>query len=225
MTSAASPGDCLEVYRKASRQAESILCITLSSRLSAICEVARNAARQFGEEFPTHSIQVLDSQTAAAAEGFITLAAARAAEEGKDLSGVAAAAMDVRERVRLVAFMDTVRHIYRSGRIPKLAAIAGSMLNIRPVFTFSSGTPRFVGAVRNRQRGEERLLEVMKKQVGPRPIHVAVMHVYSRDRAELLKARISAAFNCVELWVTEFSPLMAYACGTGTLGVAFYPGE
>jgi hypothetical protein len=40
----------------------------------------------------------------------------------------------------------------------------------------------------------------------------------------MLKERISSQFDCVELWVTEFSPLMGYACGTGTLGVAFFPG-
>jgi len=54
-------------------------------------------------------------------------------------------------------------------------------------------------------------------------VHVAVMHVYAEDQAEILKERVSSEFNCAELWVTEFSPLMGYACGAGTLGLAFYP--
>ncbi len=53
-------------------------------------------------------------------------------------------------------------------------------------------------------------------------IPVAVMHAYALDEAEKLKQRISSEFNCAELWLTEFSPLMGYACGTGTLGLAFY---
>jgi len=49
-----------------------------------------------------------------------------------------------------------------------------------------------------------------------------VIHVYAPDEAEKLKEQVSAEFNCAELWITEFSPVMGYACGTGTLGLAFY---
>ncbi|HEY41086.1 MAG TPA: DegV family protein [Dehalococcoidia bacterium] len=222
-TSAASPADCLEVYRKASQKSDSILCVTLSSKLSVVYDVALNAAEQASVEFPEVSIEVLDSRTAAAAEGFIALTAARAAGEGKDLAGVLKAAEEMRDKVDLVAYMDTIRHVYRSGRIPKVAAVAGSMLNIKPVFTFASGTPHFIGAVRNRERGLERLLERMKEVVETRLVHVAVMHVYAEEQAEILKEMVSSEFNCAELWVTEFSPLMGYTCGAGTLGLAFYP--
>jgi DegV family protein with EDD domain len=222
-TSAASPADCLEVYREASQRSDNILCVTLSAKLSIMYDVALNAAEQASIELPEITIEVLDSRTAAAAEGFIALAAARAAGEGKDLAGVLRTAREIRDKVDLVAYMDTIRHIYRSGRIPKVAAVAGSMLNIKPVFTFASGTPHFISAVRNRERGLERLLEKMKEAVGDNPVHVAVMHVYADDQVEILKERVSSEFNCAELWVTEFSPLMGYACGAGTLGLAFYP--
>ena len=222
-TSAASPADCLEVYREASQHSDNILCITLSAKLSVIHDVALNAAEQASIELPEITIEVLDSRTAAAAEGFIALAAARAAGEGKDLAGVLRAAKEMRDKVDLVAYMDTIRHVYRSGRIPKVAAVAGSMLNIKPVFTFASGRPHFISAVRNRERGLEQLLEKMKEATGDKPVHVAVMHVYAEDQAEILKERVLSEFNCTELWVTEFSPLMGYACGAGTLGLAFYP--
>ena len=139
------------------------------------------------------------------------------------MAGVLSAAEEMRDQVDLVAYMDTIRHIYRSERIAKVAAVAGSMLNIKPVFTFASGTPHFISAVRNRERGLARLLEKMKETAGDKPVHVAVMHVYAEDQAEILKERVLSEFNCAELWVTEFSPLMGYACGAGTLGLAFYP--
>ncbi|MBA7705876.1 hypothetical protein ES703_114717 [subsurface metagenome] len=62
----------------------------------------------------------------------------------------------------------------------------------------------------------------MREKVGPSPVHVAVFHAYAPDEAERLKERVSAEFNCVELWLSEFSPVMGYACGTGTIGLAFY---
>jgi len=224
-TSSASPGDCLEAYNQAGQHADSILCITLSAKLSVICDVCQSTAEQVKADLLGVTIKVLDSRTAAAAEGFVTLAAARAAAEGKDLDDVLRAAEEMRDKVDLVAYIDTIRYAYRSGRIPKVAAVAGSMLRIKPLFTFSSGKPNFIGAVRNRERGMERLLERMKGKVGNSPVNVAVMHVYAHEQAEMLKERVSAEFNCTELWVTEFSPLMGYTCGTGTLGLAFYPDE
>ncbi len=222
-TSAISPGECLEVYRQASKQARDILCITLSSELSAVYNVAQGAKEQAKTELPQTTIEVLDSRTVAAAEGLVVLAAARAAAEGKSLPEVIKVAEEVINKVSLVAIVDTIRYVYRTGRIPKIAARVGSMLNIRPLFTVSSGVPHFVGAVRNKERGIERLLNMMRDKVGTKKVRAAVMHAYALDEAEKLKKRVSSEFDCVEIWVCEFSPIMGYSAGTGTLGIAFYP--
>ena len=221
-TSAPSPMDCLEAYREVSKRVKNILCVTVSSRLSMVYQSTRIAAEQARDELPGVTIEVLDSQTATAAEGFIALAAARVAAEGKGLAEVIKAAGAMRDRINLVALMDTVRYVYRTGRIPKAAAQVGSMLNIKPIFTISSGVPHFMNAVRNKERGIKRMLKIMRGKVGLNPVHVAVMHAYAPDEAERLKERVSSEFNCAELFVTEFSPVMGYACGTGTLGLAFY---
>jgi DegV family protein with EDD domain len=112
--------------------------------------------------------------------------------------------------------------VYRTGRVPKIASQIGSMLNVRPMLTSSGGLIRFKGAVRNREQGKSRLLEVLKDKVGRSPVHVAVMHAFAPEEAEKLKERVSSEFNCSELFITEFSPVMGYATGTGTLGLAFY---
>ena len=220
-TSAASPGDCLNAYRNASKQAKNIVCITVSNKLSAVYTVALEAKELAKTELPQVSIEVLDSHTATPAEGFVALAAARAAAEGKDLAEVVSASKEMIDRVSCVVFLDTIRHVYRSGRIPKIASQVGSILNIRPILTVS-GAVHFVSAVRNRKHGTERILQMMRDKVGQSPVHVAVMHAYAPDEAEKLKERVLAEFNCAELWLTEFSPIMGYACGTGTVGLAFY---
>lgn len=221
-TSAVSPGECLALYREASAQAKDIFCITLSSKLSAVYNVADGAKEQAKSELPETSIEVFDSRTVAAAEGFIVLAAARAAAGGKSLAEVLTIAEDMRERVSLVAILDTVRYVYRTGRIPKIAARVGSMLNIKPMFTISQGVPHFIGAVRNKERGIDRLLKIMRDKVGKKRVRVGVMHAYAVHEAERLKERVLAEFNCTEPWLCEFSPIMGYSAGTGTLGLAFY---
>jgi len=221
-TAGASPGIFLEAYREASKQAKNILCITLSAKLSGAKDAAQQAREDIKEELPQTTIEVLDSQTVTAAEGFVALAAARAAEEGKSLAEVVKAAEEMVGKVTFLAFLDTVRHIYRTGRIPRIAALAGSVLNIRPVLTVSSGMVRFIGAARSREGGIKRMLKIMRDRVGQSPVHVAVMHAYALDEAQKIKERVAAEFNCAELWITGFSPVMGYATGTGTLGIAFY---
>jgi len=221
-TSPASPGHYLEAYHQASDRARSILCVTLSSKLSTGYDMARLAKEQAKTELPATSIEVLDSQNVTAAEGFVVLVAARAAAEGKDLAEVIKVAEEVRDKVTFIALLDTIRHVYRTGRIPKVAARVGAMLNIKPILSSSGGLVRFNGIARNRKKGINRLLSIMRGKVGQSPVHVAVMHAYIPNEAEMLKERVAVEFNCVELWVTEFSPVMGYATGTGTLGLAFY---
>jgi len=222
-SSAVAPGQALEAFRTASTQAESVLCITLSSRLSATHDAAADARELAREELPGITIEVLDSLQCTAAQGFIALAAARKAQEGGDLAEVAAVARDMMSRVGFIIFLDTIRHVYRSGRIPKVASQIGSALNVKPILTMSpSGVLSFMGVARSHKSGIERLLKAMRERVGTSAVHVAVTHAYAPEEAEKLRERIAADFCCVELWTSEFSPLMGYACGTGTVGVAFY---
>lgn len=221
----ASPGSFLDAYREASKRAKNILCITVSTGLSGANEAARQAKKQIKAELPRLSIEILDSQTATASQGFIALAAARAAEAGRSLAEVVKAAKEIKGKVTWVVFLDTIKHVYRTGRIPRIASQVGSMLNIKPVLTMSpttSGLIRFIGAALTRERGIKRILKAMKDKVGQSPVHVVVMHAYAPADAEKLKERVASEFNCAELWTSEFSPLMGYACGTGTLGLAFY---
>jgi DegV family protein with EDD domain len=224
-TSPSSPGHYLEAYREAGKRAKEILCITLSSKLSTGYNMARVAGEDAKEELPGVDIEVLDSENVTAAEGFVALAGARAAEEGNGLQEVKAEAERVRDKVQFLAYLETISYVYRTGRIPKVAASIGSMLNIKPVLTSSSGLVRFAGAVRSREGGVDRLIRLMRARVGENKPHVAVMHAYALEEAEKFKERIASEFDCKELWISEFSPVMGYATGTGTLAVAFYTDE
>jgi DegV family protein with EDD domain len=221
-TASASPVDCLNAFRKCSQKAESILCITLSTKLSTLYNAALDARELARTELPQTTIEVMDSYSATPSEGMVVLAAARAAEQGQDLAGVIRAAEEVKGKVSAIVFLETIRHVYRSGRVPKIASQLGSVLHIKPILTVS-GTVHFSGMVRSRKQGIERMLQMMRDKVGQRPIHAAVTHAYALEEAEKLKERVAAEFNCIELWLSEFSPVMGYACGTGTVGVAFYP--
>jgi DegV family protein with EDD domain len=221
-TSPSSPGHFMEAYRKASVRAQSIICITLSSKLSTGLDMARIAMEEAKTELPDVRIHVMDSMSVTSAEGFIALAAARAAEKGEDLEGVIKAAEEVRGKVSFIALLETIKHVYRTGRIPKIASQVGSMLNIKPMLTSTEGAIKFKGIVKNRESGVNKLIEILREAVGNQPAHIAIMHAYTPDEAEDLKKRIEKEFNCAELWIAEFTPVMGYATGTGTLALAYY---
>jgi DegV family protein with EDD domain len=223
-TSSASPEECLQVFRKAAEKAPAILCVSLSVKLSTVYNASLNARELARTELPGITIEVIDSYSATPSEGMVALAAARDAAAGKELAEVIKTAEKVRDKVQALVFLDTIRHVYRSGRIPKIASQIGAALNIKPILTVS-GTVHFAGMARSRKQGIERILEMMRHRVDGKPVHVAVTHAYAPEEAEKLKERVAAEFNCIEIWLSEFSPLMGYACGTGTIGLAFYTEE
>ncbi len=222
-SSPGSVGEYVEAYRAASTYADGILCITISSQLSTLYDMARVAKEEAQKELPQIPIEVLDSNTAACGEGLIVTAAARAAAEGKNLSEVVRIAQKVSEKVSVIGIMETVRHAYRTGRIPKITARMGSMLSIKPVFSISDGVVHIAGLARSKEQAVKRALTMMRKKVGTKLVHVAVAHADVPEEGKSLKERISTEFNCVEVWLTDFSPVMGYVTGAGVLAIAFYP--
>jgi len=225
-TSSSSPGPYLEAYRQASQRAESVLCITLSAKFSGIYNSAHLAKEMAKTELPNVVIEVLDSGTAAAAQGLVVLAAARAADSGQDLDEVMATAKKVMSRVNLFATLDTLQYLVRSGRVPQAAALVNSLLKIKPIFTLNHAEARTVALPRTIPSAIKRMLKIMEqKAVKGQPLHVAVMHADALDKAIVLRNRISAQFDCAELFITEFTPVMGVHTGPGLLGIAFYSGD
>src|SRR5208283_841597 len=97
----------------------------------------------------------------------------------------------------------------------------GSMLNLRPLLSVHDGV-NFIGVARSREKGIDLLLRKTGEKVRSRPIHVAVLHAYALETDEKLQQRVTKECDCREIQNSEFSAIMGYGWGTGTLGLAFY---
>ena len=223
-TSVPSPVDFLEVYRQLRQKAESILCVTLSSRQSKTFDVAVMAKEMAKEAIPNTAIEVMDSRTVAGALGLVVLEAARVASQGADLAQVAEAARSTIPMVRLIAILDTLYYLAKGGRIGKASAWAGSLLNFKPILEYSTSTGRVEALERPRTKAKavKRLLEIMADRVGDSPVHVLVHHAGVPEDGEQLKAQVASRFNCAELYLTEFTPMMGAHTGPGLLALSFY---
>lgn len=225
-TSTSSPDPYLEAYHRASRQTRSTLCLTEPARFSAMFNsalVARDIAKT---TLPNVIIEVLECTTAAAGQGLVALASARAASSGKTLSEVIETASNTMSRMNLFATLDTLHYLVRSGRVPQAAALVNSLLKIKPVFTIEQGDAHTVALPRTTKSAVNYMLKMMgQKAVKGQPLHVAVMHADALDKASALENQIASQFNCAELFIAEFTPVMGVHTGPGLLGAAFYSGD
>ena len=126
-------------------------------------------------------------------------------------------------RVHLFASLDTLNYLVKSGRVPQAAALVNSLLSIKPIFTLNHGGAHTVALPRTTESAMKHMLKLMEpKIVKGQPLHVAVMHADALDKAIALKNRISSRFECNEIFITEFTPVMGVHTGPGLIGVAFY---
>ena len=223
-TSVPSPGDFLEDYRQLSETGQSILCITLSDLQSKTFEAARVAKEMAKKEIPNTAIEVITSRTVAGGLGLIVVEAARVATEGADLAQTIEAARLMMSKVTFIAMLDTLFYLARPGRTGKASAWAASLLNVKPIIEVPTSVGEVVPVARPRTKAKaiKRLLQLMSDRAGDSPVHVIVHHAGVPEEGEKLKAQIASQFNCVELYLTEFTPLMGVHTGPGLLGISFY---
>ena len=206
-TSAPPPARFLEAFVSASSDAEAALCLTVASRFSTSLNSARLAVEEARRTVPGFEIALLDSESAVGGQGLIALEALRAARNGgAGLGEVVSAARQVIDRVRVVAFLDTLYYLWKGGRVPMIAHAGTALLRIKPVFEMTRGEVRTVARPRTGRRAAARLLDLIREGAGDRSVHATVMHADAPDAAEELKCRVAAALPCGELYVSELTP-------------------
>ena len=217
-TAAPSAGDFLRVYASAAQEVSGIVSIHLPTELSATYSVASTSS-QLMDGPP---IRIVDSQSVAMGQGFVVLEAARAAASGAGLDAVVARAEQVAGKVHVYATLETLEYLRRGGRIGGAAALAGTMLRIKPTVYVAGGTVQPFAKPRTMSRAMQLMLDEMAREAGDRALHAAVLHADAPDQAEEFRQRVESDFDCVELYVTEFTPVMGVHAGPGVLGLAFF---
>jgi DegV family protein with EDD domain len=221
-TAAPSPGMFLEAITRAARRADAVLCITVSAQFSAMYDAARQAIEIAKAKAPQSDIRLLDSRNAAMAQGFIALEAARVAAAGGSIGGVAARAEAMTGRVTLLAMLDTLAYLARSGRVPRVAAWTAGMLQLKPIVQFSASGIKLVARTRTRHRALDRMLDLIAADTAGRPTHLAVHHANAPDDADRILLAARQRLPIVESHTTEFTQVMGVHTGPGLVALAWY---
>lgn len=222
-TSPPAPGEYVNVWRQLATESNTLVLVTASGTMTTFSRSTRLAREMATTLLPGVRVEVVDSESAAMGQGFVALAAAQAAAEGRPVEDVLRAAENVRERVQMIVTLDTLEYLARASRIPQIAAFVGGVLAIKPVLLFAHGDVRQLARVRTRRRSIEQILEQLRRRVAPGArLHATVHHTQAEAEAARVRDCIGETFDCAELYLTEFTPVMGAYCGPGLLGVAFY---
>jgi DegV family protein with EDD domain len=213
-TSVPPPVAFADVYDKIAEKTNEILVITVTSRLSGTHQVAVQAVGLMKKRC---RVEVLDSEWAVMAQGFIVVAAARAAQAGGGLDEVLDAARRTMHRVEIRAAFDTLEYLERGGRIGKAQAFLGSLLKVNPIIGLKDGEVYPVGRERSRARAIDRLYDFA---VGFGNIEgLAVEYAADLDEANKLVQRLRSKYPKVPLHVSRTSPAIGTHTGPGLIVV------
>ncbi|HLX89591.1 MAG TPA: DegV family protein [Acidimicrobiales bacterium] len=215
-TAAPAPGAFQEAFLDAAAEgADGVLCVTLSSGVSATYQAARTAAGLVADRI---QVAVVDSLSMTMGLGLLVVAAVDLAQGGAALEAVEAEVVRRRDLTRVFGVIDSLEFLKRGGRIGGAAQLMGSLLSIKPVIEIRNG----VVEVESRQRTRSRSLQYLaSKALDAGPIErLAVANGAASDIDELLGALEKAA-PAHEMLVTELGPVIGAHGGPGTIGLCF----
>ncbi|MBN2469413.1 MAG: DegV family protein [Anaerolineae bacterium] len=214
-TTAACPlGLCREMIAKQARQADHVILISAPAHLSAIYNNFRIAA----EEFAPGRYTLIDSGQLTMGAGFQVLAAAEMARDGHSISEITARLDDIRPRVHVFGALNTLENLYKSGRVGWAAALAGRLLQIKPLVELTEGNVRSRDNVRTFKRAFRRL-EALAHDYAPFE-QLAILHTNNLAGAQQLQAALAELFPMNQMVVVNVNPPLGTHVGAQALGLA-----
>ncbi len=211
-----SPQDFINVYQKLSQEADGIVSIHISNRLSGTCNSALQGKGMIEGGCP---IEVVDSQIITVGLGLICMAAAKMAKAGQGLQEVVEEVKQMVPNIHLLALLDTLKYLQKGGRIGKAKALLGSVLNVKPLITLKEGEVVPAGQVRSRSKGIERLFSFVESASNIDDL--AIAYNTTPDEAHALAERLGSIFTKEAIKVVRLGTTLGVHVGPGGLAVGF----
>ena len=217
-TSQISPAQFEEAFRAAVEAGEDVVAVVLSAKLSGTCQSACIAA----EDFPGR-VFVVDSANATIGERILVERAVELMDAGLEAAAIAAQLEEEKGDIRLVALLDTLEYLMKGGRIGKVTATAGTLLQIKPIITFApDGQLQSVAKVRGRNQVIDKLVAMTADRCGShKRYNLAVANGGAPAEMELVRQKLTAALpNYDHIWDGEIDGTLSVYIGDGVLGAA-----
>ena len=218
-TAAPSPGRFEQAFREAAEAgATSIVCINLSSELSATMQSARTAANGLAADL---DVRVIDSRSLTGGLGTMVLDAAQLAADGASADDIESTVRAMIPRTEIYGALDTLENLKKGGRIGGAKALLGSMLSVKPIIHITDGAVEEAGKQRTRRRALEWLRDQLFNE--PSVEKLSILHGEAPDFEEFLDM-ISSRHPLDTIRVGKIGAVIGTHGGPGVIGICYLRG-
>ncbi|MEI7555561.1 DegV family protein [Candidatus Chlorohelix sp.] len=203
-----------QTFEKLTADGSQVISLHISGDLSGTFNSASLAAQSFAPG----QVTVIDTRWVTAALALPVIKAAELARIGKDAPEIIQVIKDTLPYINLLAVADTLEYLKKGGRIGGLAALAGTILSVKPLFTIRNGKVDRFENVRTKRKALERIAEVVKTQWGPLE-RLAILHADSPDEAGELASMLASVFPLKDIYISMIGPVVGTYAGPKTLGI------
>ena len=217
-TAQPSSGIFAELYRKIAEHERDIFSIHISSGLSGTI----NSARAGGEQArPEANVSYWDTLTLSGGQRFQVMAAALALRANWAMYAIQERLEKIREKTEVIYTLDTLEYLARGGRIGRVKAIAGALLNLKPVIRVDTdGKYSTVTTARTLSKSMNAIVEHLSSKYTHTPVWVTVLHGRFAEQAEVLADRLKEKLDVAKLEINRISPVLGVHTGPGIVGAA-----
>lgn len=222
-TAQPSSGIFAELYRKLAQIDKNILSVHISSGLSGTINSARDGGEQVKGEA---NVNFWDTLTLSGGERFQVMAAALADKAGWAMDKINERLTKIREKTEVIYTLDTLEYLARGGRIGRVQAMAGALLNLKPVIRVDTdGKYSTVAKGRSIGKSMSIIADHLVEKYGNAPVWVTVLHGRFAEKADQLTEEFKQKLNVAKLEVQRISPVLGVHTGPGIVGAAVVPME
>src|SRR5512143_1601225 len=222
-TAQPSSGLFAELYRKIAQVEKNILSIHISSGLSGTINSARDGGSQVKAEA---NVSYWDTLTLSGGERFQVMAAALASKANWAVQSIHERLEKIRAKTEVIYTLDTLEYLARGGRIGRVKALAGALLNLKPVIRVDTdGKYTTVSTGRTLTKSMTAIVDHLREKYGTTPVWVTVLHGRFAEKADALTQEIQQKLNIAKLEVMRISPVLGVHTGPGIVGAAVVPME
>lgn len=220
-TSQPSVGEFVDLFRRVGQSDKDIVSVHISSGLSGTFNAAAQAAKQCSEL----NITLIDTKTLSAAEGFQVVAAAQAIRRGWPLEKLKQRVQEVAEQTEIFFTLDTLHYLQKGGRIGRVQAMAGSLLNLKPVITVDKGPGTYITVAKGRSMSKSLTLiaDQVQEKMKDRPAWIHVLHTNSPDMARQLAELVTQRLPTAKITTGQIVPVLGVHTGPGCVGAVCGP--
>jgi len=223
-TSQATPYAYTQIFERVRAAGDEAVVITLSSGLSGTYQSALTAAADYPE------VHVVDSKSVTIAQGILVQYALRLVDEGHTAAEIASMVESARERLVLLALLDTLEYLKRGGRIPKSVGTIGELLSIKPVVGVEDGEVVMLGKARGSKNGRNQLHQQVEKNgidftmpvlIGYSGLSDKLLRKYLEDNRAIWEDKVAEE----DLPITSVGATVGTHVGPNAIALAFFRRE